>query len=122
MKDLYKLGARKIAVFSAPPVGCFPLERTLFGGVLRMCVENLNVAARLYNNMLKQQLPILESNLPQSRVAFVDFYNPLIDIINNPQKYGIYQLRTSFSLTFHKKRICSKAIVVRFSNLLLYMH
>ncbi|XP_052626645.1 GDSL esterase/lipase At5g42170 [Lactuca sativa] len=89
VQDLYKLGARKIAVFSAPPVGCFPLERTLFGGVLRMCVENLNVAARLYNNMLKQQLPILESNLPQSRVAFVDFYNPLIDIINNPQKYGL---------------------------------
>ncbi|CAI9270432.1 unnamed protein product [Lactuca saligna] len=67
VQELYKMGARKIGVFSAPPVGCLPVERTLQGG----------------------QLPILESNLPQSRIAFVDFYNPLIRIINNPEKYGL---------------------------------
>nr|KAJ0223869.1 hypothetical protein LSAT_V11C200052880 [Lactuca sativa] len=89
VQELYKLGARKIGVFSAPPVGCLPVERTLEGGLLRMCAENQNQQAQIFNNMLKGQLPILESNLPQSRIAFVDFYNPLISIINNPEQYGL---------------------------------
>ncbi|XP_023746539.1 GDSL esterase/lipase At3g14820 [Lactuca sativa] len=89
IKELYNLGARKIAVFGAPPTGCLPAERTLFGGVLRMCVQKQNEAAVLYNSMLKEQLQILASSLPQSRIAFVDFYNPLVNIINNPQQYGL---------------------------------
>ncbi|XP_042757065.1 GDSL esterase/lipase At5g42170 isoform X2 [Lactuca sativa] len=87
--ELYNLGARRIAVFSAPPVGCSPAQRTLFGGILRMCAEKLNEAAHLYNTILKQQLPTIASRLPHSRVAFVDFYNPLIHIIDNPKKYGL---------------------------------
>ncbi|KAL7603630.1 hypothetical protein Lser_V15G17016 [Lactuca serriola] len=89
VQELYNLGARRIAVFSAPPVGCSPAQRTLFGGILRMCAEKLNEAAHLYNTILKQQLPIIASRLPHSRVAFVDFYNPLIHIIDNPKKYGL---------------------------------
>ncbi|KAL4578996.1 hypothetical protein LXL04_015131 [Taraxacum kok-saghyz] len=90
VQELYELGARKIGVFGAPPVGCFPAERTLFGGLPeRMCVDDRNEAAQLYNSMLEEQLPILASNLPQSRVAFVDFYNPLISAIDNPQQYGL---------------------------------
>lgn len=58
-----------------------------------MCAENQNQQAQIFNNMLKGQLPILESNLPQSRIAFVDFYNPLISIINNPEQYGIHYIQ-----------------------------
>ncbi|GJT89386.1 GDSL esterase/lipase-like protein [Tanacetum coccineum] len=89
VQDIHKLGARRIAVLSAPPVGCLPAQRTLAGGVLRECSEKENQAARLFNIMLKQQLHSLESRLPQSRVAFVDFYNPLISIIENPHQYGL---------------------------------
>lgn len=32
VRELHKLGARKIGVFSAVPVGCVPLQRTVFGG------------------------------------------------------------------------------------------
>ncbi|KAL7613001.1 GDSL esterase/lipase At5g42170 [Lactuca sativa] len=88
IQELYKLGARKIVVFSAPPTGCLPIERTLNGGILRMCDQKENEAAQLYNNMVKEQLPVLASSLPKSRIALVDFYNPLINIINNPQQYG----------------------------------
>ncbi|XP_024966962.1 GDSL esterase/lipase EXL3-like [Cynara cardunculus var. scolymus] len=89
VQELYELGARKIAFFSAPPVGCFPAVRTIAGGELRTCKDEENEAAQSYNNMLKQQLEVLASSLPQSRVAFVDFYNPLISIIENPNQYGI---------------------------------
>ncbi|KAL7611502.1 hypothetical protein Lser_V15G05019 [Lactuca serriola] len=88
LQELYKIGARKIAIFGAPPTGCLPAERTLFGGVHRMCVQKQNEAALSYNSMLKEQLPVLASSLPQSRIAFVDFYNPLINTINKPQQYG----------------------------------
>ncbi|KAI3724492.1 hypothetical protein L2E82_36271 [Cichorium intybus] len=77
-KELYTLGARKIAVLGAPPVGCLPLERTTSGGILRMCVQRKNDASQLFNSMLREQLPILANSLPQSTVAYVDFYNPLI--------------------------------------------
>ncbi|KAL7611496.1 hypothetical protein Lser_V15G05015 [Lactuca serriola] len=89
VKEIHKLGARKIAVLSGPPVGCLPVQRTLSGGVLRKCVDNDNNAVQLFNDMLKQQLKFLESNLLQSRVAFVDFYNPLMSIIENPHQYGL---------------------------------
>ena len=88
MKELYELGARKIAFFSAAPVGCFPIVRTIGGGLLRNCKDDVNEAAKLYNSMLKQQLEVLSSSLPQTKVAFVDFYNPLISIIQYPYLYG----------------------------------
>ncbi|XP_024988225.1 GDSL esterase/lipase At1g58725-like [Cynara cardunculus var. scolymus] len=89
VQEIHKLGARKIAVFSAPPIGCFPAVRTIAGGVFRSCKDGENEAALLYNTILKQQLQILASNLPQSRVAFVDFYNPLLSIIEDPNQYGL---------------------------------
>lgn len=57
-----------------------------------MCDQKENEAAQLYNNMVKEQLPVLASSLPKSRIALVDFYNPLINIINNPQQYGIHNI------------------------------
>lgn len=89
VKEIHNLGARRIAVLSGPPVGCLPAQRTLAGGPLRMCSEKSNIAVQLFNSMLKQKLQFLESNLPQSRIAFVDFYNPLFSIIENPQQYGL---------------------------------
>ncbi|CAN0871287.1 GDSL esterase/lipase EXL3 [Linum grandiflorum] len=45
--ELYKLGARKIGVFSTLVVGCVPETRTLGGGKQRECAENFNELARL---------------------------------------------------------------------------
>ena len=30
----------------------------------------------------------LNKNLPNSRVVYIDIYNPLLDLIKNPAKYG----------------------------------
>ncbi|KAL4578997.1 hypothetical protein LXL04_015132 [Taraxacum kok-saghyz] len=89
IKEIHKLGARRIAVFSTSAIGCIPVERTLHGGARRMCIDKYNKAAKLFNNMLKLQLDVLARSLPHSRIAFSDFYNPLMNIIENPQQYGI---------------------------------
>ncbi|GJT18257.1 GDSL esterase/lipase EXL3-like protein [Tanacetum coccineum] len=90
IQDVYKLGARRIAVLSATPIGCVPLERTLAGGAQRICVDKYNKAAQLFNSMLKQKIQFLLVSLAQSRVAYVNFYNPFISFIENPHQYGIH--------------------------------
>ncbi|KAK9071878.1 hypothetical protein SSX86_008308 [Deinandra increscens subsp. villosa] len=89
IRDIYALGARRIGVFGAPPLGCLPSQRTLGGGVLSMCVEEQNQAAQLYNSKLQPHIEYLNSTLAQSRIVFVDIYDPLLAIIENPLQYGI---------------------------------
>ncbi|PWA93643.1 Lipase, GDSL [Artemisia annua] len=89
IQDIYKLGARRIGVFSAPPLGCVPSQRTLAGGKTRECVVEYNQASQLYNSKLQTAMQYLGSTLEQSRVIYIDIYNPLLDIIVNPSKYGV---------------------------------
>ncbi|KAI3724487.1 hypothetical protein L2E82_36266 [Cichorium intybus] len=89
IQDLYNLGARRIAVFGAPPIGCLPSQRTLGGGELRECAEERNNAAQLYNNKLQPQVDYLNRTFAQSRIVYIDIYNPLLDMIINPLQYGI---------------------------------
>ncbi|XP_074347051.1 GDSL esterase/lipase EXL3-like [Apium graveolens] len=88
IKELYDLGARRLAVFGAPPIGCLPIQRTLAGGLQRTCVDKYNDAAKLYNTKLSSKLDSLAKNLSRSNVVYIDIYNPLFDIIQNPQAYG----------------------------------
>ncbi|CAA0816654.1 GDSL esterase/lipase EXL3 [Striga hermonthica] len=88
IQDIYKLGARRIAVFGVPPVGCLPAQRTLAGGSIRFCAELYNQAAQIVNAKLSTALDSLTGALPQSSVVYIDIYNPLLDLIMYPQKYG----------------------------------
>ncbi|KAG8377954.1 hypothetical protein BUALT_Bualt08G0087500 [Buddleja alternifolia] len=88
IQELYKLGARRIAVFGIPPIGCLPSQRTLAGGSLRVCAENYNQAAQLFNAKLSPQLHSLTQRLPHSKVVYIDIYKPFHDLIQNPQRYG----------------------------------
>ncbi|KAL3505420.1 hypothetical protein ACH5RR_035261 [Cinchona calisaya] len=88
IQDLYKLGARKVAVFSLPPIGCVPTQRTLAGGFLRACAENYNQAAQLVNGKLSAEIDSLSKSYPQGKIVYIDVYRPLLDIIQNPKNYG----------------------------------
>lgn len=89
VQEIYELGARRIGVFGAPPLGCLPSQRTLAGGGLRMCVEKYNQAAQLFNSKLQPQMEYLNSTLAQSRIVYINIYDPLLAIIENPLQYGI---------------------------------
>ncbi|OIT07442.1 gdsl esteraselipase exl3 [Nicotiana attenuata] len=88
IRELYKLGARKIAVFGVPPIGCLPSQRTLGGGKSRECSEEYNQAAQLANTKLSAAIDSLSKNLLQTKLVFVDIYSSLLDLIVNPQKHG----------------------------------
>ncbi|RDX72255.1 GDSL esterase/lipase, partial [Mucuna pruriens] len=63
--ELYGLGARRIGVFCAPPLGCLPFVRSLFGGLERMCNKEINMTSKLFNSKLSAQL----HNLKQIKSA-----------------------------------------------------
>ncbi|CAN1163290.1 GDSL esterase/lipase EXL3 [Linum perenne] len=88
VQKLYKLGARRIGVFSAPPIGCVPSQRTAGGGLDRECAEDRNQAALLFNSKLQSKLSSLAPSMPNTNLVYIDVYTSLSDLINNPQKYG----------------------------------
>lgn len=88
-QDLYNLGARRIGVFSLPPIGCLPSQRTLEGGAQRECVEKYNDLAELFNNKLSMEITSLSQNLPFAKMVYVDGYYLPLDMIQNPTKYGM---------------------------------
>ncbi|KAL8531227.1 hypothetical protein ACS0TY_008017 [Phlomoides rotata] len=89
LKELYELGCRKILVSGLPPIGCLPIQMTIRSPPpLRNCSEKENEESRSYNDKLQKLLPLLQTDLPGSRILYVDVYNPLATIIHNPQKYG----------------------------------
>ncbi|CAH9067966.1 unnamed protein product [Cuscuta epithymum] len=88
IQELYSLGARRIGVFSVPPIGCLPSQRTLGGGKSRGCAENYNDAAKLANSKFSATLQSLSTTLPKSKLVFIDIYEPLLHIMLNPQQYG----------------------------------
>uniref|UniRef100_A0A0D3BI67 Peptidase S54 rhomboid domain-containing protein n=1 Tax=Brassica oleracea var. oleracea TaxID=109376 RepID=A0A0D3BI67_BRAOL len=88
VRKLHKLGARKIGVFSALPVGCVPLQRSVRGSVLtRECVKPLNNMAKKFNARLSPALKSLDREL-DGIIFYVDVYETFLDMIQNPKKYG----------------------------------
>ncbi|KAF8085635.1 hypothetical protein N665_0656s0014 [Sinapis alba] len=88
VRELHKLGAKKIGVFSAVPVGCVPLQRTVFGGLFtRGCVKPLNNMAKQFNARLSPALESLDKEL-DGVILYIDVYDTLFDMIQHPSKYG----------------------------------
>lgn len=76
-------------MFSAPPIGCVPSQRTLAGGAIRGCAEDYNAAARMFNSKLSSEIDSLNSRLSGSKMVYIDVYNPLLDLVMHPMNYGI---------------------------------
>ncbi|KAM0037428.1 putative SGNH hydrolase superfamily [Helianthus debilis subsp. tardiflorus] len=92
---MHKLGARKMIFFNTPLIGCFPLARTIAGGVIRKCGDLFNEEAQIFNRMLNRQIQFLSSSLPQSRFIIADYFKILQEIIENSLQYGMPMLVAS---------------------------
>ncbi|CAM8912518.1 unnamed protein product [Rhodiola kirilowii] len=86
--DLHEVGARWIGLFSAPPLGCLPSQRTLGGGVGRECVDSLNQAAVLYNSKLTSVIDTFTVQNTDAQAVVIDIYNPLLELIQSPEQNG----------------------------------
>ncbi|CAH2059911.1 unnamed protein product [Thlaspi arvense] len=89
VRELYSLGCRNIMVGGLPPMGCLPIQMTAkVGDILRLCLEQDNRDSVLYNQKLQKLLPQIEASLTGSKILYSNVYDPTIDMIQNPSKYG----------------------------------
>ncbi|KAL8531162.1 hypothetical protein ACS0TY_007971 [Phlomoides rotata] len=87
VKQVYDVGCRSMVVSGLPPIGCLPLQTTIKSPIVRSCSWKENADAESYNGKLQKVLERLEGELPGSTILYVDVYNPVMDMINNPLKY-----------------------------------
>lgn len=86
---IYRLGARRVTFAGLSAIGCVPLERTL--NLLRGggCIEEYNQVARDYNVKVKAMIARLRAELPGFKLAYINVYDNMINLINNPSKLGL---------------------------------
>ncbi|XP_051199319.1 GDSL esterase/lipase At4g26790 [Lolium perenne] len=89
LTSIYKLGARRVTFAGLPAIGCVPLERTL--NVLRGggCNEEYNQVAREYNVKVKAMIARLRAKLKGFRLAYINIYDAMVDLIDHPEKLGL---------------------------------
>ncbi|MCL7022869.1 hypothetical protein MKW94_004981 [Papaver nudicaule] len=91
VKELYDLGCRIFGVSGVAPLGCIPFQITRKNSKGRRCLEAENAETQMYNSKLKNMTQILQETLLGSSIAYLDNYNPMMDMINNQQKYGFVE-------------------------------
>ncbi|XP_047331877.1 acetylajmalan esterase-like [Impatiens glandulifera] len=83
VKEIIKLGGKRIVVPGNIPIGCRPAYLTLFsngtnntnGYDLFGCLRSFNVFVELYNHDLQTALISLQQEFPQAIILYEDFYN-----------------------------------------------
>ncbi|CAH2033724.1 unnamed protein product [Thlaspi arvense] len=93
VKSLYDMGARKFAIMGTLPLGCLPGATNTFGNVLKMCQVPANQLATMFNQKLSALVDNIGTQFAGAKFAYVDMYNPLLNIINNPMASGFIDAR-----------------------------
>ncbi|TXG50890.1 hypothetical protein EZV62_023414 [Acer yangbiense] len=96
IKELYSQGCRQMVVAGLPPIGCLPIQvAARFNNPFdrKYCLEDQNSDSQAYNQKLAKLLTTLQGTLPGSRIIYSDVYDTVIDMVNNPQKYGFTETK-----------------------------
>ncbi|KAF5188863.1 GDSL esterase/lipase [Thalictrum thalictroides] len=108
--DIYKLGARKIALTSFTAFGCLPLVRTENFLEGRACNEDYNKVARELNVKLNTLIIKLNKELKGIKVVYSGVYDTLVDAIQKPSSYGFENVANGCCGTglFETSILCNK--------------
>ncbi|XP_042509609.1 GDSL esterase/lipase At2g30310-like [Macadamia integrifolia] len=97
IQKLLDMGCRKFLVAGVPPFGCLPIQITAqsinITDSSRVCVEEENEDARLYNSKLMRLVKQLQESGQGSKLVYLNIYDPLMDMVNHPQKYGFVETK-----------------------------
>uniref|UniRef100_M4E248 Uncharacterized protein n=1 Tax=Brassica campestris TaxID=3711 RepID=M4E248_BRACM len=102
VQEIYSLGCRNIMVVGLPPIGCIPVQMTAkFRNIFRFCIEQENIDSVLYNEKLQKVLPKIEASLSGSKILYANVYDPMLDMMQNPRKYGFKETKRGCCGTGH---------------------
>ncbi|GAB4824323.1 hypothetical protein Ancab_007211 [Ancistrocladus abbreviatus] len=88
VEELLKFGCKTVIAVGIPPLGCTPLQITERFEISRTCSNLENSEAQSYNRKLEKLLPQLQASVHQSRFIYFNIYDPLLEMISSPEKYG----------------------------------
>lgn len=79
-----------MSVAGLPLIGCLPIQITAqFKNPFdRKCLDDQNTDSQAFNQKLIKLLNQLPASLPGIRLNYAEVYEPIIEMVNNPQKYG----------------------------------
>ncbi|KAL0731569.1 hypothetical protein Bca4012_027663 [Brassica carinata] len=86
--QIYKLGARRIAIFSLGPVGCVPARALLPNAPTNKCFGKMNVMAKKYNRRLEEIVKIIPTKYPGAIAVFGAVYGITHRFQTYPARYG----------------------------------
>ncbi|RLM55160.1 GDSL esterase/lipase [Panicum miliaceum] len=89
MRRLYAVGARKFVIFSIQPTGCTPVVRAFLNITGAACFEPVNHAVALFNSELRRLVDGARSRMPAARLAYIDSYRIIKDMLDHPAKHGV---------------------------------
>ncbi|RWR71829.1 GDSL esterase/lipase [Cinnamomum micranthum f. kanehirae] len=87
-REMYNLGARKMSMGGLAPMGCMPLERTVYDMDRGGCVEQYNMVAMEFNGKLEAMVARLRAQLKGFRLVYSNVYDTVLQAIENPSTYG----------------------------------
>ncbi|KAM0922418.1 hypothetical protein ACQ4PT_006184 [Festuca glaucescens] len=95
-KVVIKQGATTVVVPGIPPLGCTPPNLFFFPSAdpagyenSTGCLKDLNEIAVHHNSLLQESLKNVRRNHPNARVIYADFFTPVIQMVESPDKFGL---------------------------------
>ena len=87
LQTAYSLGMRKFTISNIGPIGCAPsvLSTKSKNGE---CVDEVNNYAIGFNAAMKAMLESLQPQLPGATLVYINAFDVVKAIIDNPTKYG----------------------------------
>ncbi|KAJ3701180.1 hypothetical protein LUZ61_004885 [Rhynchospora tenuis] len=91
---LLNQGVMHLVVSGIRPNGCIPVVLTYFPSTNRSdydslgCLKVYNNIGIYHNTLLSSAVKQLRLKFPLAKISFSDYYNPIIDFVSNPSKYG----------------------------------
>ncbi|KAL3644689.1 GDSL esterase/lipase 6 [Castilleja foliolosa] len=88
MDTIYKLGARRVALFALGPVGCVPARTLLPGAPITRCYGKMNKMVKDYNMGLENVVRSLGVKYPGAVGVFGAVYKTIQIFRADPKRYG----------------------------------
>ncbi|KAI7753565.1 hypothetical protein M8C21_002205 [Ambrosia artemisiifolia] len=90
---LYLLGARKMIFHGLGPLGCIPSQRAKSSR--NQCLHQVNEWVIQFNSKVQKLISVLNIKLKNAQLTFADTYKDVLDLVENPSKYGFKVSNTS---------------------------